>query len=279
MLRLSFEGVLILGLTLVGGCGGGDSEGALPPNGVGDPVIGASGSPEVDLYLDSLCTFPVRCGEISRKLTCVRGMMGGAGRALMDLGSAIKAGTVIYHEDLGTQCASNAMNAPCTEQAYVDLLSVCDSAFEATVGSGGTCHTDYECTTGGSCYDSCAVWETTNCCAGTCEPLQTTTPRPTVGNIADGASCASDGPRCAYITSYCDTVSATCQPRLSVGAECKSSDACIGYASCVQGRCKKRPEIGESCSQTDPWESPCQASGCDVSDNRCAVTTAMKICF
>jgi hypothetical protein len=180
---------------------------------------------------------------------------------------------------LAAQCASDGMNSACTEQADDDLTNLCQSAFEATVATGGACHTDYECAGAGVCYNRCDVWDTTDCCTGTCNPSQPTTSTRTFGTSADGEPCASSGPRCAYITSYCDSASAACKARRPVGAPCNSSDACILYASCVHGQCQKRPELGESCSQTAIADLPCQIGSCDDSTNRCATTTAMKICF
>jgi|GEM_PF-6539672 len=257
-------------------CGGGG--GGPEPNGVGDPVQPVFGSPPVDGLLDSLCTFEARCNAVSRKLTCVQGLVGSAGRWLADLASAIATGTIVYQQDIGAECASLAMNATCTAASFNSLIATCESAFAGQTVAGGTCHASDECVGGADCSGACAPWETISCCAGTCSAPTTAPPKTPAATVPDGQPCTDTGPACELVSSYCEPASDTCQPRLPLGAKC-TGDACVGYAYCRSGTCVKRPEIGENCKESSGAIIQCQVGGCDDNSNRCAVTTAVVRCF
>jgi hypothetical protein len=157
-----------------------------------DPVT-LTKSPALDGYLDSLCTFMVRAGAYPKKRPCAQGMLEGAGRTLIDLDSAITAGTVIYHPDLAAQCAAEASSLPCIHADYDTLWNDCLLAFEATVAADGTCYGDFGCQAGLTCNGACAPWEVTSCCSGTCTPKSATTSPKTTVFVKDGESCKTTG--------------------------------------------------------------------------------------
>jgi hypothetical protein len=269
--------LVILVLAPCFACGGG-SGGGPEPNGVGDPVQPVLGSPPVDGLLDSLCTFIARCDGVSRKLGCVQGEVGATGRWLADLASAVAAGTIVYRQDVGAECASLAMNATCTAANFAGLIATCESAFVGQTAEGGTCHVSDECVGGADCTGACAPWETISCCTGTCSAPTSATPKTPAATVSDGQPCSSTGAACELLTSYCEAASGTCQPRLPLGAKC-TYDQCVGYAYCRNGSCVKSPELGESCKESSGAVIQCQVGGCDDNSNRCMVTTALVRCF
>jgi hypothetical protein len=251
------------------GCGsGGDG-----PEG----AIAITSSPEIDGYLDALCTFEVRAGAYPKKLPCAQAIMGNGGRTLIDLVSAIRAGTVAYHPDMAKQCAAEALSLPCTKTGYDKLWNDCLLAFEATTAADGSCHSNYECLPGTECSGACAGYEVVSCCTGTCAPASTPINPRTIVRVGDGEACADAGPYCENLTSYCDPTSNTCQPRLAVGAKC-DSDACIGYAFCSVGTCKKRPGLGEGCKLPEGGFAKCLVGACDQHDV-CSMTNFVVQCF
>ena len=233
--------------------------------------------PALDGYFDSLCTFMVRADLYPKKLACAQGIMERAGRTLIDLDSAITAGTVIYHPDLAAQCAAEALSPPCTQANYDTLWSDCLLAFQATVAVDGTCHSDYECLAGTSCYGACASWEVVSCCAGTCTPKSATPPTTKVF-AADGEPCTGPNTVCEYITSYCERTSGMCVPRLPVGSQCSSDESCIGYAFCNAGKCQKHPGLGEKCRLPTGGVAKCLPGGCNQNDV-CDIGNYVARCF
>ena len=196
---------------------------------------------------------------------------------MIDLDSAITAGTVIYHPDLATQCAAEAMSLPCTQTNWDTLWNDCLLAFEATTAADGACHSDFECQAGLTCYGACSPWEVTSCCTGICTSKSATTNPTTTVFASDGEPCTAAGTACAYITSYCDQTSGTCLPRLPVGSKCNYDEACIGYAFCSQGTCQKQPTLGEKCKLPGGGFAQCLPGGCDQNDV-CAMTDFVKRC-
>ena len=76
----------------------------------------------------------------------------------------------------------------------------------------------------------------------------------------DGATCGVNGVACENITSYCDPVKGTCQPRLKDNSPCTLPDAgvvaalsssCLNFSECKNGVCKRLPTEGEACSNPD----------------------------
>jgi hypothetical protein len=196
---------------------------------------------------------------------------------MIDLASALKAGTVIYHPDKADQCAAEALSTSCTQTGSKAFLNDCMLAFEGTTAGGGTCHSDFECLTGTSCNGECSPWDLVDCCAGTCGPTAPTTTQPTA-TAGDGESCAASGTVCENLTSYCDMTTGTCQPQLAVGAKCSYDPSCIGYAACNGGICVKRPSLGESCQAPGGGFFTCLVGGCDQ-NNVCAMTNVVVQCF
>jgi hypothetical protein len=270
MLRCLSGGLLGLSLVLVPtSCGSGGP--------ATDSAVAATPSPEVNGYLDSMCTFLVRSDRYPTKPACVQAIMGSLGRTMVDLASALKAGTVIYHPDKADQCAAKALSTPCTRTGYKAWLDDCMLAFEGTTAGGGTCHSDFECLTGTSCNGECSPWDLVDCCAGSCGPAAPTTISPTA-TAGDGESCAATGTICESLTSYCDMTSGTCQPQLAAGAKCSYDSSCIGYAACNGGICVKRPGLGENCQAPGGGIFTCLVGGCD--QNRvCAMTNVVVQCF
>ena len=253
------------------GCGNGGRKGE--PEG----PVAITPSAEINGFLDSVCTFVVRAGGAPNKLTCAQGLMANDGRMMIDLASAIKTGTVIYHRDVAEQCAAEALTLPCTQTAYKTLSADCVLAFEATVVLGGTCHIDYECLTGTSCSGRCDAWDLANCCTGTCAPTSSTAKPTTTVGAGDGEACAA-GTTCENVTSYCEPTSGTCQARLTVGAKCSSDSSCMADAICTGGTCRVRPSLGENCKLAGGGYAQCLVGGCDQNDV-CAATNFVVQCF
>jgi hypothetical protein len=226
--------------------------------------------------LDSICTFEVRAGGYPKKLTCAQALMADTGRTLIDLASAIKTGSVIFHQAMADQCATEALSQPCTQAAYQTLWDDCSLSFEATIAAGGTCHTDFECLAGTTCNGSCDPWDLVICCTGTCA---TSTPATPVTKVTarDGEACDSVT-TCENLTSYCDPTSDTCQPRLGVGSKCGSTPSCMADAVCNGGSCQGRPGLGQNCKLTAGGYVQCLVGGCDQ-DNVCAATNFVEQCF
>lgn len=262
---------VVLAIALFGCGSGGQIDG---PEG----SVTITGSPELNGYLDSLCTFMVRAGAYPKKLPCAQGIMESAGRTMMDLASAIHAGTVIYHPDLAAQCAAEALSVLCTQIGYDTLWNDCLLAFEATTAADGACHSDFECLAGMTCYGECAGWEVTSCCTGKCTPASVSTSPTTTVFAGDGASCTGASTLCENLTSYCERASGTCQPRLPVGAKCSYDESCIRYAFCNAGACQKRPGLGEKCKLPGGGFVQCLPGGCDQNDT-CSTTNFVVNCF
>jgi hypothetical protein len=261
-----------LALSTLLGCGGSSASTAV------EAPVSITNSPEVNSYLDSICTFMVRAGAYPKKLTCAQGLMEAMGRTLVDLASALKAGTVNYHSDRAATCAAEALSLPCTQDASDTLLADCALPFEGTTANGGICHTGYECLAGSGCTSGCSPWDLVTCCTGTCAPTTTSSSVPTRTGVGDGASCTAANTICENLTSYCDLTSGTCQPSLAVGAKCSSDGSCIGFAMCNGGTCQIRPGIGENCKLSGGGTARCLVGGCDQS-NVCAMTNTVVVCF
>ena len=144
-----------------------------------------------------------------------------------------------------------AIGGSCTgDSACVDT-AICNQSYNSATGmSDDTCQA--RVAIGASCpyYGTCV----TNAeCVGTYGSMTC------VALAKDGAPCASSGVSCENMTSYCDPVKGTCQPRLTEGSPCAIPDAgataasfgCLGFSQCKNGVCTRLPKVGESCSNPD----------------------------
>jgi hypothetical protein len=144
---------------------------------------------------------------------------------------------------VGGSCTgdSTCVDTAYCKQTYNSATLTFDGICQARLAIGASC-TDY-----GSCVSTAQ-------CVGT-YGSQTC-----VALAKDGAPCASSGVSCENMTSYCDPVKGTCQPRIKEGSPCAIPDAgaiaaysagCMGFTQCKNGVCTRLPTVGEACDSPD----------------------------
>jgi hypothetical protein len=152
----------------------------------------------------------------------------------------------------------------------------CAARFTGTIGDGGSCYTDVECTSpGATCESTCAD----SCCLGTCRP------KLTLGGTCDTFTSCEPGLRCDQRCfsgdlgtecndhGQCDSNAwcgaGVCRADFVPGADCTSPLQCGGETSCIdltigdssRGRCLRISHAGDRCDYFCYGNLYCDASG------------------
>lgn len=172
-----------------------------------------------------------------------------------------------------TRCLVDTDKARCnTAQSSV----ACATRFTGTVGDGGSCYTDIECTSpGATCESTCAD----ACCPGTCRP------KFKLGETCDTFTSCGPGLQCDQTcfsgdidtpciddgdcdpNAWCNA--GRCKPDFAPGAACTTPLQCGGETSCIgltiissaPGACLPISHAGDYCDYFCYGNLYCDASG------------------
>lgn len=172
-----------------------------------------------------------------------------------------------------TQCLADTSEARCnTAQSSV----ACATRFTGTVGDGGSCHTDIECTSpGATCDSTCAD----GCCLGachrkfklreTCNTFTSCEPGLRCDQICFSGDidtrCNDDGD--CDPNAWCNA--GRCQADFAPGDDCTNPLQCGGETSCIgltiskssPGRCLSISHMGDRCDYFCYGNLYCDVSG------------------
>lgn len=185
----------------------------------------------------------------------------------------VEQGRALIDKAAFAQCLADTSGALCNTARF---SVACASRFTGTIGDGGACYTNIECTSlGATCVSSC----TDSCCPGTCQPKYELGQTCDLGDSCEpgrvchhtclsgdiGSTCASD--RDCDSNAWCSA--GTCRPDLPLGAECTRSLQCGGETSCIglsinsstPGHCLAISSPGDRCDYFCYGNLYCDASG------------------
>jgi len=286
-------GFFVFGLLALG-CGGADP---------GIPQTQIEGQ-----WHRAICDREVRCGRMPDVQTCLGAT---ASPVSAQLAADLASGRVAYDPQAGKALVADAAATPCgimaatsRSTAVADLARL-RTTFQGRVPLGGVCGADEQCA--GSTFCDLSIGGTS--CGGSCN--FSSAPTPASLPTTPGASCQGPGacggdlacvpsnanPICTTLalpggacdaslatpcddpTTYCDSTTKTCLPRVPVGAPCSVFDqSCVAFAACdatsdvcvalagAGGQCK---ELGIEClgdlrcaDATSPCALPAQPPTC-----------------
>lgn len=205
-------------VAVLAACGGDDDGGPIEIDDLGGALVSA------------YCSVYVGCGLIDDYATCSSLDLDVEIDA--DLVAAVKAGTIVYHEDLAGQCLGGIGGSSCERNRLFDEPAACEQVFEGTVAAGGQCAIDEQCISHQCDVPACPD----QCCQGTCIG-DAPTPRPVLGE-----SCATST-RC--VESFCHQDTLVCTAYLALGATCNDTDECL--TGVCNGVCTALPTTGDTC--------------------------------
>jgi hypothetical protein len=185
---------------------------------------------------------------------------------------AVVAGRASINIPAFTQCLADTSRSLCNTAQF---SVACAARFTGTIGDGGSCYTDVECTSpGATCVATCAD----ACCLGTCRP------KVALGETCDTATSCEPGLRCDQrcfsgdigtactddgqcdSNAWCDAD--VCRADFAPGADCTNPLQCGGETSCISltigsslGRCLRISHAGDRCDYYCRGNLYCDASG------------------
>jgi len=208
-------------VALLAACGGDDDGGPIDFEDLPGAIIGA------------YCSVYVNCGLIDDYSTCTQ--LNLDVEVDEEIGAAIEAGLVIYHEEQAGACLGGIGTSTCEEnRLFENQPEACDLVFEGTVPANGECGIDEECMSHDCMIPSCPD----ACCKGTCVG-DARAPRPHVGE-----SCES---RSNCVDSFCESTTLVCTAYRALGEACQDTDEC--QTGVCNGVCTALPDTGEACAQ------------------------------
>jgi hypothetical protein len=175
-----------------------------------------------DRFKQSQCTRLVSCGVFSDIATCMATEI--SDRDGVDLDAAIRAGLATVDDAKLQQCLDALAALSCDNYSLERRIALrqCFEAEHGTIGAGGACGNNVECTSQSCLIPACA----SACCQGTCEGDGP----PTVGAIGD--TCG--GAVICDVDAYCDTMTKQCTAAKTNSARCTSDDECVAPLMCTQ---------------------------------------------
>lgn len=182
---------------------------------------------------EAQCSHLVSCGQLRSTAECARAFRTFPTSPHDSLHEAVAQGKVRYDGDAARRCVDAIAGDTCDDKgSFLRRPDACWAAVRGTVGNGGACAIDAECTSQRCAVQACGQ----ACCPGTC-----------LGDRAPGAGATGDrcmGPGDCHIGLYC--AGGACTPQLALGARCSSPDSCGDGLVCLDV-CTPLPGIGEPC--------------------------------